>query len=446
LNGDVLQGYNIVGDGTPQALIPILTGFTELELPETRRRKLNSDYVNVYPFIWQDYQKHGYITAFNEDQPNIGTFSYRLNGFKQQPTDHYMRTYFLGIEKEIPHYKRLCVGAQPRHRVFLDYTKAFMMKYSQPRFVFSFHAELSHDSINLVGVADNDLVNWLTSIKSAGILNDTVLILMSDHGNRFAEVRNTLQGKQEERLPFFSFTFPEWFKMEYKTEYSNFKKNLNRLTTPFDIHATLLDLLYMQQKKSLPKPLHSRSISLFNEIPEDRSCYQAYIGEYLFSDYPLFYPKIYQFSEPHWCSCLNWEPINNTHSEEVIKAASTVIEFINKYTQSYRSICEQLTLDNVMWAGKLTPHKNLLQFKSNADNDGFVPDLSSNTRIENEMYQVKVMVNPSKAIYEASVVHNIQDNDFRVRLSDISRVNKYGDQARCIYEENPELRKYCYCK
>jgi hypothetical protein len=69
LNGDVLQGYNIVGDGTPQALIPILTGFTELELPETRRRMINSDYVNVYPMIWKEYEKHGYVTAFNEDQP-----------------------------------------------------------------------------------------------------------------------------------------------------------------------------------------------------------------------------------------------------------------------------------------------------------------------------------------------------------------------------------------
>ncbi|GIY06872.1 uncharacterized protein CDAR_76931 [Caerostris darwini] len=37
LKAFVLKGYNIVGDGTPQALIPILTGSTEAELPETRR-------------------------------------------------------------------------------------------------------------------------------------------------------------------------------------------------------------------------------------------------------------------------------------------------------------------------------------------------------------------------------------------------------------------------
>lgn len=422
-----MEGYNIVGDGTPQALIPILTGFTELELPEVRRRKMNSEYVNVYPMIWTEYEKNGYVTAFNEDQPNIGTFSYRLNGFKEQPTDHYMRPYFLAIEGDLHYYQRLCVGAQPKHKVFLDYTRNFMMKYSQPKFVFSFHAELSHDSINLIGVADNDLVNWLMSIKNAGILNDTVLIMMSDHGNRFAEIRNTLQGKQEERLPFFSFTFPEWFKNEYKSEYANFKRNRKLLTTPFDIHATLEDILYLSQKKSLKKPLHSRAISLFDKIPENRSCANAYI-------------------EPHWCSCLNWQSINDTTSEEVFRAANTVIESINRYTQNYRKICETLTLDEIMWSGKLIPHKKLLEFKQNKDTDGFVPDLTSDTKIVNEMYQVKILVNPSAAIYEASVVHNLADNEFKVRISDISRVNKYGSQARCIYEENPELRKYCYCK
>lgn len=122
LNGDILEGYNIVGDGTPQALIPILTGFTELELPETRKRMKDSKFVNVYPLIWKDYEEMGYVTAFNEDVPSVGTFSYRLNGFDEQPTDHYMRTYYLAIESELGSYRKLCVGHEPRHKVMMDYT------------------------------------------------------------------------------------------------------------------------------------------------------------------------------------------------------------------------------------------------------------------------------------------------------------------------------------
>lgn len=59
----------------------------------------------------------------------------------------------------------------------------------------------------------------------------------------FAEVRNTLQGKLEERLPFFSFAFPDSFKSKHHTEYGRFKANLNRLSTPFDVHETLSDIL-----------------------------------------------------------------------------------------------------------------------------------------------------------------------------------------------------------
>lgn len=82
LGGIVLKGYNIIGDGTPQALIPILTGKTELELPDTRKRVFNSKFVNAYPFVWNDYRDAGYVTGFFEDVAELGTFTYRLNGFK----------------------------------------------------------------------------------------------------------------------------------------------------------------------------------------------------------------------------------------------------------------------------------------------------------------------------------------------------------------------------
>ena len=36
-----LKEYNIVGDGTPAALYPILTGMTELTLPEARKSQKN---------------------------------------------------------------------------------------------------------------------------------------------------------------------------------------------------------------------------------------------------------------------------------------------------------------------------------------------------------------------------------------------------------------------
>lgn len=123
LSGLVLTGYNIVGDGTPQAIIPILTGKTELELPETRKRKFKSNFVDVYPFIWNNYKKHGYTTAYNEDLPKSGIFTYRLNGFNKQPTDHYMRTFYVEQENYV-HYEKFCISKTPSHQFFLDYSKS----------------------------------------------------------------------------------------------------------------------------------------------------------------------------------------------------------------------------------------------------------------------------------------------------------------------------------
>lgn len=60
-----------------------------------------------------------------------------------------------------------------------------MNKYSDnPRFVFSFHGELSHDSINLVGAVDDDVLQWLQQLRNKSLLNNTILIFMADHGNR----------------------------------------------------------------------------------------------------------------------------------------------------------------------------------------------------------------------------------------------------------------------
>lgn len=100
----------------------LLTGFTELELPETRKRITDSEAVDIYPFIFKEFQRHGYVTAFNEDLPNVGTFSYRLNGFREQPTAHYMRSFYLALENELSYHKKLCVGDVARHNVMLDYT------------------------------------------------------------------------------------------------------------------------------------------------------------------------------------------------------------------------------------------------------------------------------------------------------------------------------------
>ncbi|XP_078052258.1 uncharacterized protein LOC144478335 [Augochlora pura] len=426
LSALVLEGYNIVGDGTPQALIPILTGKIELELPDTRKRMgQNAYFVDIYPMIWNDYKKQGYITGFMEDVHHIGTFTYRLKGFEQQPTDHYMRTYYLAAAPYFRHYNKFCVGGIPRHMVMLNYMREIFNVYEhQPKFLFGFHGELSHDSYNDIGVADQDLYTWIKDLNESGHLNNTLLILMSDHGHRFADIRNTLQGKQEERLPFFSFTFPPWFKKTYPKAYSNFVHNTRYLTTPFDIHKTLENILKFNNPKDGDR--RQRAISLFDKIPLERTCADAFI-------------------EPHWCACLAWKEIS-TEDANVIAAAKHFIEFLNSYTEEHRNICEKLQLKEILWAAKLLPNKDLLKFQKSGDQDGFIGDFTAKTKIISETYQLKVKTTPGNGLFEVSITYDIGKNTFSTKISDVSRINMYGSQASCVENSLYHLRKYCYCK
>lgn len=55
----VMEGFNIVGDGTPWTLIPMTTGFFQTELPESRKRFWNASYLDDWPFIFRDYHNAG---------------------------------------------------------------------------------------------------------------------------------------------------------------------------------------------------------------------------------------------------------------------------------------------------------------------------------------------------------------------------------------------------
>lgn len=64
--------FQITGDGTPQALLPILTGQTEVELPEARRGKPNAKNIDGHPWIFKDFQKIGYATQYAEEDTKTG--------------------------------------------------------------------------------------------------------------------------------------------------------------------------------------------------------------------------------------------------------------------------------------------------------------------------------------------------------------------------------------
>lgn len=156
-----LEGYNILGDGTPAALLPILTGKHEQELPEARRKFKGAKPVDNFPWLWKNFSSIGYVTSWADAQTAIAPFNYRLLGFEHSPTDYFMRPFFLATEPLYKKYSSNCHGSEPKHMVWLSWIKDILSMYKHdPKFMIHFYTPLSHD--------DN---NWITVVSYFTFLN-----------------------------------------------------------------------------------------------------------------------------------------------------------------------------------------------------------------------------------------------------------------------------------
>ncbi len=244
LRSKVLTGYNIVGDGTPAALIPILTGKHESELPSTLKGLKNSVTVdNAYPFIWNLFQdKLNYATLYNEDWPGAGCFQYRMKGFSKPPTTHYMRPL------QMASTTKLCNHGISAFEFNLEYAVDFMNMYKDTGFFGFMHIkEYTHnEGVNDIRWLDDTLYKFYKDFKESSLSSNTILVMFSDHGPRYSSLRKSVKGLLQERNPFFSIYLPSLFKLRYPEEAINLKNNINIISAPMDIHATLLDFIDLE--------------------------------------------------------------------------------------------------------------------------------------------------------------------------------------------------------
>lgn len=425
-----LENYNVMGDGTVAALAPLLTGLKEWELPETRRRIAKAEPVDVLPFIWKEFKERGYVTSFTEDCPTLGTFTYRLTGFTKPPTDHFMRPFFMASD-EFPSQtwtsaKNACFRGTPRHMFHYNHVRQLYKKYPKKRkFSMDWMSLLSHDDVNLIQLVDEDMVQLVSEMETKGILNQTLLIVMSDHGHRFTAVRNTMQGKLEERMPFMSLRFPKWFKTSYPQAAKNLEINKGRLTTALDVHATFKHLLLLTNNQVIPKVkgIHPKAISLLEEIPLSRDCSSAGI-------------------ETHWCGCLNWASVG-VASDIALEAANHLLAHVNAQTDNYRHLCRTFSLGKIVKASIMAPKKEVLQFKKSVGPDAEEVDMGESSRLMEIWVQVQVILQPGQAKFDATLKYSVVNKQFTIEgHSSVSRISMYRGQAECVDEE---IRPFCYC-
>ena len=239
--------------------------------------------------------------------------------------------------------------------------------------------------------------------------------IFSDHGLRLSKYAyETELARREKKLPFISINIPK--KLLNTQYFSNAIKNKDRLISFYDVYQTIRHFLYIQKGDSNStqfsindKNIHYlRGISLFNEIPINRSCNDALIPE-------------------NHCSCLEGIEMNEKNFEKEFNIKfDNVIDFIlnqvNNITSHLRSVCSEFKKSKLKNVNRLSIlNKNLFNF---------VVEFQPGDAWFEAMIEIKKLNGKMEALIE--------------NFGKFSRISIYGNQSYCI--DDSYLKNFCFCK
>ncbi|XP_034175666.1 uncharacterized protein LOC117602147 isoform X2 [Osmia lignaria lignaria] len=403
-----LNGYNKMGDNTFPNLMAILTGQNQAQAYS--RCKPTVPYIlDRCPFLWHKFREAGYATAYGEDETSLNTFNYLKVGFVEPPTDYYLRPYMLACEKLLKVKKRFglkyCTGPESSFDRILDYAVDFSRAFlGLPYFGLFWTISVSHENANGLSSMDARLLDKLKRLEREGVLNDTMIVFLSDHGMRWGPIRSTLVGWYEERLPFLYVWLPEWFRVEQPEAYPSLRANQHRLVSPFDLYETLRQVLDLSGGEADPSPGCSGCRSLLEPLPRERGCSNAGISL-------------------HWCACTAFEPVD-LKDPLVHNGVSFFIEHVDKLLDAYkdrkgRRLCAKLRLKKLIRANRAI-------------------DFVDTTSLA---YFYTVQVSPGDGKFEVTVRYH--DNaTYTVSDHEVSRLNSYASTAKCLEHG---MKQYCHC-
>ncbi|CAL1546887.1 unnamed protein product [Lymnaea stagnalis] len=403
LNSFDLSMHTQVAINTYPNFVAMLTGSYDHEI---KKWWLASESLDNYKFIWKDFEAAGYRTLYAEDQPTLGAFYLGRQGFKSSPTHYNSRPISLAMESDKVLWKagRHCLGNQAEINFYYDYVKKYLETFrDEPLFAFYFQTRISHDNVTTTKMADDHTHEFYKNLSDGGHLNNTLLISFSDHGIRWGPLRATFNGLIESRAPYAIFTFPKWFLDKYPDVANNLKTNAGRLTTHFDTHATLRDLIYFKADRASPLVPGSHGTSLFREIPKTRVCRNVPVP-----------------SEFCICGQSHIEEMSNTSvlSKGLV---DIVLKSVNSKTD--KSKCLNLDLAEIVQVAHIKLTK--------------VDDK------DQRVFKIKFITSPGGALYEGTSGND--NNILSVTVGQtIDRLNFYEGQADC--EGDVTVKAYCYCQ
>ncbi|GFO06415.1 hypothetical protein PoB_003292000 [Plakobranchus ocellatus] len=398
--------HSQVADNTFPNFLAILSGSSHSDV---RRYWDFSKPEDAFDLIWQDFERAGYRTLYTEDYPKGAGFYWGGRSFINPQTSYWNRPLELAMleEKGFIRRKSACAGPRPISEYQLEYLIRFLDTFpNKPVACATFIINLTHDDSTQAGYIDEHIFNFYKTLGEKKYLDKSLVMLLSDHGQRWGEIRKTYNGIVESRNPFLFLTFPPWFLKKYPDIARNLETNTLRLTSHFDTRQMLLDLLYFRGREPIPPYRGKHGISLFRELPEDRTCANASIPG-------------------NQCLCgQNVDKFMDVNSSNSILLANGLFEAIKKKSDPNK--CEKYQLDRVLQVGVLS-----MPGASNAEKKRFLAS------------RVRLTTKPGGAMFEGTVYLDLKSKETSVG-SNIERLNMYKGEVECLPTSREQM--YCYCK
>ncbi|XP_025016840.1 uncharacterized protein LOC107363232 isoform X3 [Tetranychus urticae] len=349
---------------------------------------------NKLPFIWNTFKESGYVTSFLEDQPMAGLFSYYNRGFLNRPTDFYPVEFWSHMYPEgTKHMLDLLVNpinycfekVGSKVELFLSMCSKFVEdvinRQRNPYFLYAFYSQMTHEDFNNFQLVDQPVAQFLLSL-SPSVLNNSIVIVMGDHGPRVGAVTkslgdptNTPYARVEGSLPFFAMRIPDSLDSQYPHLRKYLASNEKRLTSWYDIHQILLDTAQGHFKPIGTRKETPVAYSIFREeIPISRTCEDANIS-------------------PVYCACNGRVGINPTLKSFHIDAAKGLVNELR--TIFHKNKC-----------------RSRITFEKILSGEFFYPR-SNETWSTYERANLTIKVKPSQAVITGMVYRSRDSTDYR---------------------------------
>ncbi|XGW07771.1 hypothetical protein V3C99_010709 [Haemonchus contortus] len=369
-------------------------------IPDWNETEICIEYLDKYSYELEEYRQSGYKTMVAQDWDVGFVFYKNCTGFKRPEADHMWRPFDIRMEETYTLRRLYSKYCGEHHLFMLEYMEKFMRSYpGVPKICHVWPVYLAHDTMRTIYHTDSQFLDFFK--RNTGPLDDAFLFFFADHGPRDRAMDIVPLGRYEKSNPFLIVSIPKRYRNT--SIHEQLMKKSRELVTPFDLHATFMDILKLQPSSNFTdtsykkmEPL-SKGSSLLREWRGPRNCRTLPIPA-------------------EYCLC----QYNKTKIEDKVEQE-----------RAGRFLAEQLNvlLKNEGIDKKCQNQTYHSTYSATETRDGDV-----------SLYEIVVRFTPADGYFMA---HLRQTDSGFVLYSGITRINEDEYHSKCL--RNHPLSPLCYC-